>query len=77
VEEVGGKLEQALFEVRRVIAGQEEMLERLLLCLLSGGHLLIGIIDQGDNGALGLLAAFAVDTPGLRADVVSRLAAAA
>ena len=44
---------------------------------ISGGHLLIGIIDQGDNGALGLLAAFAVDTPGLRADVVSRLAAAA
>src|SRR6516225_5429186 len=36
-----GKLEEALFEIRRVIAGQEEMLERLLLCLLSGGHLLI------------------------------------
>ena len=35
------KLEEALFEIRRVIAGQEEMLERLLLCLLSGGHLLI------------------------------------
>jgi MoxR-like ATPase len=41
VEEVGGKLEQALFEIRRVIAGQEEMLERVLVCLLSGGHLLI------------------------------------
>jgi len=37
----GGKLEQALFEIRRVIAGQEEMLERVLVCLLSGGHLLI------------------------------------
>jgi MoxR-like ATPase len=35
------KLEEALFEIRRVIAGQEEMLERLLLCLLAGGHLLI------------------------------------
>jgi MoxR-like ATPase len=41
VEEVGGKLEQALFEIRRVIAGQEEMLERVLVCLLSGGHVLI------------------------------------
>ena len=41
MEEVGGKLEQALFEVRRVIAGQEEMLERVLVCLLAGGHVLI------------------------------------
>ena len=39
--ESGGKLEQALFEVRRVIAGQEEMLERVLVCLLAGGHVLI------------------------------------
>src|SRR2546429_8431045 len=37
----GTKLEQALFEVRRVIAGQEEMLERVLVCLLAGGHVLI------------------------------------
>src|SRR3954453_14828294 len=36
-----GRLEEALFEIRRVIAGQEEMLERVLVCLLSGGHLLI------------------------------------
>jgi MoxR-like ATPase len=41
VEEVGGKLEQALFEIRRVIAGQEQMLERVLVCLLAGGHVLI------------------------------------
>jgi MoxR-like ATPase len=41
VDEVSGKLEQALFEIRRVIAGQEEMLERVLVCLLSGGHVLI------------------------------------
>src|ERR1044072_3060428 len=39
--EGGGKLERALFEIRRVIAGQEEMLERVLVCLLSGGHVLI------------------------------------
>ncbi len=41
MDEVSGKLEQALFEIRRVIAGQEEMLERVLVCLLSGGHVLI------------------------------------
>jgi MoxR-like ATPase len=41
VEEQDGKLEQALFEIRRVIAGQEEMLERVLVCLLAGGHVLI------------------------------------
>jgi MoxR-like ATPase len=34
-------VERALFEVRRVIAGQDRMLERVLVCLLSGGHLLI------------------------------------
>jgi MoxR-like ATPase len=37
----GAKLEQALFEIRRVIAGQEEMLERVLVSLLAGGHVLI------------------------------------
>ena len=41
MEEVAGRLEQALFEIRRVIAGQEEMLERVLVCLLAGGHVLI------------------------------------
>jgi MoxR-like ATPase len=35
------RLEEALFEIRRVIAGQEAMLERVLVCLLAGGHLLI------------------------------------
>src|SRR6266700_1712482 len=35
------KLEEALYEIRRVIAGQEGMLERVLVCLRAGGHLLI------------------------------------
>jgi MoxR-like ATPase len=35
------ELEQALFEIRRVIAGQDAMLERVLVCLLAQGHLLI------------------------------------
>ena len=41
MEPEAGKLEQALFEIRRVIAGQEGMLERVLVCLLAGGHVLI------------------------------------
>jgi MoxR-like ATPase len=39
--EVSERLEQALFEIRRVIAGQDQMLERVLICLLAQGHLLI------------------------------------
>ena len=35
------EMEQALFEIRRVIAGQDAMLERVLVCLLAQGHLLI------------------------------------
>jgi len=34
-------LEAALFEVKRVIVGQEGMLERLLVALLAGGHVLL------------------------------------
>jgi MoxR-like ATPase len=40
-QEAKEQLEQALFEIRRVIAGQDEMLERVLICLLAQGHLLI------------------------------------
>jgi len=36
-----GHLEEALVEIKRVIAGQDEMLERVLVCLVAGGHLLI------------------------------------
>ena len=39
--EVHERLESALFEIRRIIAGQDAMLERVLVCLLAGGHLLI------------------------------------
>ena len=39
--EASEKLEQALIEIRRVIAGQDAMLERVLVCLLAQGHLLI------------------------------------
>jgi MoxR-like ATPase len=39
--EARDRLERALFEIRRVIAGQDAMLERVLVCLLAQGHLLI------------------------------------
>src|SRR5438876_8545019 len=39
--EAKDRLEQALFEIRRVIAGQDDMLERVIVCLLAQGHLLI------------------------------------
>ncbi len=35
------KLEQALFQMRKVIVGQEEMLQRVVIALLTGGHILI------------------------------------
>ena len=44
---------------------------------LTPGHLLIGIIDQGDNEALRLLAAADVNLAALRADALSRMTAAA
>jgi MoxR-like ATPase len=34
-------LENALFEVKRVIVGQEAMLERVIVALLAGGHVLL------------------------------------
>jgi MoxR-like ATPase len=39
--EAKDRLEQALFEIRRVIAGQDAMLERVVVCLLAQGHLLL------------------------------------
>jgi ATP-dependent Clp protease ATP-binding subunit ClpA len=44
---------------------------------LTPGHLLIGIIDQGDNQALGMLTAAGVDPATLRADALRRMADAA
>ena len=35
------QLEEALFEVKRVIVGQDAMLERLVVALLTGGHVLL------------------------------------
>ena len=40
-EEPRAALEEALYEVKRVIVGQDAMLERLLVSLLAGGHVLL------------------------------------
>ncbi|MDZ7727810.1 MAG: MoxR family ATPase [Dehalococcoidia bacterium] len=40
-EQARSKLETALFEAKHVIVGQDGMLERALVALLTGGHLLI------------------------------------
>jgi MoxR-like ATPase len=39
--DAGERLERALFEMKRVIVGQDAMLERVLVAMLSGGHLLL------------------------------------
>jgi MoxR-like ATPase len=41
VGEVRIRLEEALYEIKRVIVGQDAMLERVLVALLVGGHVLL------------------------------------
>ncbi len=48
-------LEQALFEVKRVVVGQDRMIERLFVCLLARGHCLL-------EGAPGLAKTLAAET---------------
>jgi MoxR-like ATPase len=48
-------LEQALFEVKKVIVGQDQLVERMLACLLSRGHCLL-------EGVPGLAKTLAVET---------------
>ena len=51
-------LEHALFEVKRVVVGQDRMIERLFVCLLSRGHCLL----EGPPGLAKTLAAETVAT---------------
>ena len=37
----GSLLEQAMFEIKKVIVGQDRVIERLVVALLSGGHVLL------------------------------------
>jgi MoxR-like ATPase len=38
---IGSPIEQVLYEVKKTIVGQDVLLERLLVALLSGGHILV------------------------------------
>jgi MoxR-like ATPase len=49
------QLEQALFEIKKVIVGQDRAIERLLVCLLARGHTLL-------EGVPGLAKTLAVET---------------
>jgi MoxR-like ATPase len=40
-EEARRALEEALYEVKRIIVGQDAMLERMIVALLAGGHVLL------------------------------------
>jgi MoxR-like ATPase len=40
-QEARAALQEALYEIKRVIVGQDAMLERLLVSLLAGGHVLL------------------------------------
>jgi MoxR-like ATPase len=51
----GSTLERAIFEVKRVMVGQDRMVERLFVCLLAGGHCLL-------EGAPGLAKTLAAET---------------
>ncbi len=48
-------LEEALFEAKKVLVGQDAMIERLFVCLLAGGHCLL-------EGAPGLAKTLAAET---------------
>ena len=41
IEDPRAGLQDALYELKRVIVGQDAMLERLLVALLAGGHVLL------------------------------------
>jgi MoxR-like ATPase len=54
-EAAAARLEETLFEVKRVIVGQDRMVERLLVCLLARGHCLV-------EGVPGLAKTLAIET---------------
>jgi len=64
-------------EARHALAGAARQAQRLSHRQITSGHLLLGILDQNDSGALILLAEAGADIPALRADVLRRIGAAA
>ena len=55
VADAAARLERTLFEVKRIIVGQDRMVERLLVCLLARGHCLL-------EGVPGLAKTLAAET---------------
>jgi len=53
--EAGAALERALFEVKKVVVGQDRMVERILVALLARGHCLL-------EGVPGVAKSLAVET---------------
>ncbi len=54
---VPAQVEEVLFEVRRLIVGQDRFLERLLVALLAGGHILVeGVPGLAKTAAVRALA---------------------
>ena len=53
--QVSGALERAMFEVKKVVVGQDRMVERILVALLARGHCLL-------EGVPGVAKSLAVDT---------------
>ena len=57
VAQAGAALEQVLFEMRRVIVGQDRVLERVLVALLANGHCLLeGVPGLGKTLTVATLA---------------------
>ena len=50
-------MERALYEVKKIIVGQDHLLERMLVALLARGHILV-------EGVPGLAKTLAIKTPG-------------
>ena len=55
VSEAAAPLERLLFEMKKVIVGQDRLLERIIVCLLARGHCLI-------EGVPGLAKTLTVET---------------
>ena len=69
VAQAAERLEQAIFEVKRVIVGQDRVVERLLVCVLAHGHTLI-------EGVPGLAKTLAAETMALAEVIAAKLPAA-
>src|SRR4051812_50195690 len=55
--ELAALLEDALFQIKRVVVGQERLVERAMLALLTGGHCLIeGVPGLGKTLTVSTLA---------------------